>query len=112
MANVLNSTQMTNYRRNTVGMPGTKKIPLMVSEDLLPCLTDAEVATAIAQMRNNATEVIHVITCAVPSDTDPLEAKTGDLVSRSADFNWKTHAEWKRLVGTELVMNAEDGSVL
>lgn len=111
-ASVLNATQMTNYRRNTAGLSGSTKIPLMVSEDLLPCLTDAEVTTALTRMRDNATKVIHVVTCAAESGTDPLVVDLADLTHRSGDFNWKTHARWKQLVGVELVMNAEGGGVL
>lgn len=132
-ASVLNATQMTNYRRNTAGLSGSTKISLMVSEDLLPCLdvptASTEITTALARMRDNATKVIHVVTCArsqfdamtpaaqaalTPAQRDTAQRTTdpADLTARSADFNWKTASEWKRLVGTELVMNAETGAVL
>ncbi len=119
-ASVLNATQMTNYRRNTAGLSGSTKIPLMVSEDMLPCLTDAEVTTALTRMRDNATKVIHVVTCAVASDADPLVVRAGDLDARVSEMLWLTHQAWYARIHRdlaanaprELVLNAETGAVL
>jgi hypothetical protein len=112
VASALTRTQMTSFRSTTVGMAGSALIPLIVTEDLLPALTDAEVTTALTELRRIATKLIHVCTCAAPTTPGGTVAAAADVASRSADFNWKTHAAWKALVGTELVMNAEGGAVL
>lgn len=129
VASALTRTQMTSFRSTTVGMAGSALIPLIVTEDLLPALADAEVTTALTELRRIATKLIHVCTCAASQydmmtrqqratlsvadrTTAERTADATDVAVRSADFNWKTHAAWKALVGAELVMNAEGGVVL
>lgn len=113
-ADVLNATQMTNFRKTTCGLSGTTKIPLLVTEDFLSALTDTEVTTALTQCRANATRVVHIITCA---RADPANASTilaGDLNNRNTtDFVWRTHQGWKSRIGNnETVMDAEGGAIL
>lgn len=113
VASVLNATQMTNFRRNTCGLAGSTKIPLLVTEDLLPALTDGEVTTALTQCRANATRVVHIVTCARPTVPGGATVDSADLANRSTDFVWRTHQGWKTRIGNaESVLNAEGGAVL
>lgn len=112
VADARTRTQMTSFRTTTAGMAGAALIPLVVTEDLLPCLTDAEVTTVLAELRRIAAKLVHICTCALPTTPGGLVNDSANVAARSADFNWKTHAEWKRLVGADLVMNAEGGAVL
>lgn len=110
-ASVLNATQMTNFRKTTMGIAGTTKGPLVVTDDLLAALTDAEVSTALTQLRANFTKVVHIVTCVEPASAGSVTVKAGDLANRSADFVWRTPARVRQLVGTDVVMDAEGRAV-
>jgi hypothetical protein len=111
-ANTLTRTQMTSFRTNTAKMSGATLIPLVVTEDLLPCLTNAEVTTALAELRRIASKLCHIVTCARPASPGSTTVLAGDLTNRLGELNWKTHAGWKALVGSDLIMDAEAGAVL
>lgn len=111
-ANALTRSQMTGFRTNTVKMSGSTPIPLVVTEDLLPCLTNAEVTTVLAELRRISAKLCHIVTCARPASPGSTTVLAGDLTNRLGELNWKAHADWKTLVGTDLVMDAETGAVL
>lgn len=111
-ANALTRSQMTSFRTTTVKMTGATLIPLVVTEDMLPCLTNAEVTTALAELRRISSKLCHIVTCARPAEPGSTIILAGDLTSRLSELNWKTHASWKTLVGADLVMDSETGAVL
>jgi len=120
-ADALNATQMTTFRRTTCGLSGSTKIPLIVTEDMLPALfvsgnptqTETDTTTALTQMRANGTRVVHIVTCAVPTVPGGTVVAAADLTARSTDLVWRTHQGWKDRIGnSETVLNAEGGAVL
>lgn len=86
--------------RTAAGLKSTQKFTAVITEELLPSLTDAEVAVALTELRRVGTVLFHIVT-AVELQAD-----------RMPEFNWKTLAEWKTVVGTELVMGVESGTIL
>lgn len=71
-----------------------------VTEDLLVCLADAEISTALTELRRISASLFHIVTAV------EVEAERG------ASFNWKTLSGWKAVVGTELVFGVESRSVV
>lgn len=80
--------QLTTFRR--MGMVGQQKYPVIFTEDLLPALSnDAEVATALANLRTVGTSLVHLVT---PRMDD--RAQTPDML-------WHSPSEWRALVGSD-----------
>lgn len=76
----------------TTGNPGQRQLfDLCITEDLLPCLTDAEIATALPLLRTHATRVAHIVT--------PLDPTT----TQAPEMNWKTFAQWDALIGSDFL---------
>lgn len=76
----------------TTGNPAQRqKFNLCITEDLLPCLTDAEISTALPLLRTHADFVAHIVS---PRD---------DTTSQAPEMNWKTFAEWKTIVGNDFL---------
>jgi hypothetical protein len=83
---VLSSNAMTQFRR--MGMSGQNRYPLLLTEDLLPAMdSEAEVATALTNLRAIALNVVHLIT--------PLMTDT----AQDPDMLWRTPAQWRSLIG-------------
>ena len=97
-ASVLVRAQMTSTKAS-IGFSGAQKVPLLVTEDLLPVLTNAEITTALTECRRIATNLLHVVTPGDPADPSKL-----------AGLNWKPVATWKTTVAPDAVMNAEAGN--
>lgn len=73
-----------NAARVAMGLPGNKKIDLAVTEDLLPCLSDAEITAALAAIRGQVSaNLLHIVTLANPTS-----------LSNDPRLNWKTGPEW------------------
>jgi len=87
--------------RTAAGLGGSTKFAAAVTDDLLPCLTDAEASTALAELRRVATTLLHIVTPGAAADP-----------AKAAGLNWKSHAAWKSFVGTDLVYSAEGKAVL
>lgn len=59
--NALVSGDMTPSRRDA-GLPGAQRFPIVVTEDLLTCLTDAEIPTALTNLRGIASaNLLHIV---------------------------------------------------
>lgn len=63
----------------------------VVSEDVLPCLTDSECRVFMAAMREVAPNRIHWVSTKMTEDHDPR-------------LNWKTEAEWKAFSAPDYVV--------
>lgn len=81
------------------GLRTNGKFAAIVTEDLLICLTDAEITTALAELRRVSQALVHIVTAV------ELEAE------RNPIFNWKTLPAWKSVVGTESVMGLETDTI-
>lgn len=95
VADATNRTQLTAVR-TTAGLVGSARFGLVVTEDMLPMLTDAEVTTAVTECRRIATNMLHIVTPGTATDASKLTA-----------LNWKSTAAWKALVAPDAVMDAE-----
>ena len=92
---ILNVASMDGVR-SAMGVPGNKKIDVIITEDVLPCLSDAEIAVALPILRDISGTMFHIITC---SDNDH---------TRHPDLNWKTRAQWRALLPvSELIYDTE-----
>ncbi len=86
-------------------LTGNDKFAVAVTEDMLPCLTDAEVTSTISELRLVATSLLH---CVTPANTDDPE----DMARRHPDLNWKKVEVWKALVNPDLVYDEERRKVV
>jgi hypothetical protein len=94
------SGDMTPSRRDA-GLAGAQKFALLVTEDLLPCMSDAEISTTLPLLRGicNA-NLLHIVT------PDPGGQK--DL-----RINWKTADQWHTLLSPpDVAYDAEKDLVL
>lgn len=86
------------------------RFDLIVDEELLGVLSDAEIPVALTELRRIAApparELFHIITCANELDEGPLSpARTV-----YPEFSWRSHSQWVALIGNgESVMNREGG---
>lgn len=84
--NALVSGDMTPARRDA-GLPGAQRFPLLVTEDMLTCLTDAEISTALANLRGiSSANLLHIVTLLDPT------------AGRDPRINWKTLDQWRALL--------------
>ncbi len=89
--------------RSFAGLQGNAKFAGLVTDDLLPCFSDAEVAIAVTESRRIANVVLHIVTC----------SKAGDVPgSRNPELNWKLHSAWAALAAPDKVYDTETGAVL
>lgn len=85
--NALVAGDMTPSRRDA-GLQGNQRFPLLITEDLLSCLTDAEIAAALTNLRGISTSnLLHILT-------------TFDSTAPAHDprCTWKTVNEWRAVV--------------
>jgi hypothetical protein len=70
---------------------GNPRFTLLVTEDLLTCMSDAEAQTTLPLLRARCTtNLLHIVT-----PVDPWAQANGLNDSR---INWKTDAQWKAIV--------------
>lgn len=84
----------------TAGLKGhTPKWPLLFTEDVLPCMSDTEVQTALTNLRARcSTNLVHLVT---PGDGGP---------ECDARINWKTITGWRTvLCPPDVVGDCETG---
>lgn len=98
-ANILIRSELTACL-TFAGLKTNQKFTAIVTEDVLTCLTDAEIVMALTELRRIGTVVFHIVNAV------ELEA------NRLLQFNWKTPAQWKTVVGTESVLTLESYTVL
>lgn len=93
-----------NAAKTAAGIASNGRFAGCLTEDLLPCLTGPnEVANALGEIRRATTRLLHVVT---PGDGQAQPP------GRTPEMAWRTHQEWKNLVGADLVMDTETGAVL
>ena len=97
---LLVSTQVTDVRR-AAGLTGQNRFHLGVTEDVLPVMSDAEIAQAIGVARSASLALLHIVTPGVASDP----AKVSPL-------NWKTMDQWRTFLTSnnqmpDWLLNAE-----
>lgn len=96
------SADMTGVRK-LAGLKANQKFNVTIQEDMFPCMTDAEVSTALGVLRETAASLFHTITCSKPDDIPE---------QRHPGLNWKLQSEWKALVGSDPVLDTETGEVI
>jgi hypothetical protein len=102
---IIDADILTEAGRDAVlaafGGPGQKP-QIVVTEDVMVCLSDAEVValdTACYGWTPNPNPVVHTVTIPPPGEGDP-------------GFNWKTLDGWKGLIPGSYWMDAITGEVL
>jgi hypothetical protein len=83
---LLVSSQVTDVRR-AAGLTGQNRFHLGVTEDVLPCLSDAEVLQGVGFARSATLALVHIVTAIPPS--------TPSIVS---PLNWMVLADWRTLL--------------
>ena len=80
------SADVTGAKRDA-GITGARQFALLATEDLLTCMSDAEVITALPLLRGVcSTNLLHMVT---PLDPTAVQDQR---------INWKTTAQWKAIV--------------
>lgn len=123
---------MATVRTTALGGPITRRFGVVVTEDLLPVLTEVEITAALSALRTIATAMFHIVTT---DDGNSVSLSTADWVKyhdsqrgagppvaatatrpittvRHADLTWLTLAQWKARVGTDSVLDAETGTIV
>ncbi len=98
-ADITNRAQLASTL-TFAGLRTNGRFTAIVTEDVLTCLTDAEIGAALTELRRVSQVLFHMVTAV------ELEAE------RDPRFNWKALQEWKTLISNELVMGIETGSVI
>ena len=73
-----------NALKTSANLKRNDKWHIGITEDVLPCMSDAEVLQAVPFARDGCSNLVHIITPGVV--TDP---------SRVSPLNWKTMVEWR-----------------
>lgn len=103
LRDALVSGDMTPARRDA-GLQGAQKFALLITEDLLECMSDTEIATALPLLRGICSANLgHIIT-----PLDPWCQEHG----ADSRVNWKTYDQWKALLTPPDVVIGADGSVV
>lgn len=80
------SSDMTPSRRDA-GLPGAQRFSLLVTEDLLTCMNDVEIQTALVNLRDtSSTNLLHMVW--------PLDSTT----TQDPRCNWKSVDEWRAIL--------------
>ncbi len=87
--------------RTAAGLAGASRFAAGVTEDLLPCLTVAEVANALGELRRACTTLLHIVT---PGDGQAQPP------GRAPEMTWRTVNDWRQIVGADPVYSAEAGA--
>lgn len=100
-ADITVRSQLTTLR-STAGLTGAQRFRAVVTEDVLPVLTDAEITAALIELRRIAIAgaVLHIVTPGDPADP-----------AKFAPLNWKPIETWRALCAPDLVLDAETGTV-
>jgi SAM-dependent methyltransferase len=122
LGSVLVRANLTTRRQTAGGTFG-----VIVTEDLLPALTDAEVVTARAELARTLTAggaILHLVTCLKPDDqivSDirglpdlPPTPNNVQPVYRLQGLTWKTLAGWKAVaaLAADTIYDIETGAAL
>ena len=94
------NTQSRNAIRSALGLSGNQQPDWLLSEDMLPALTDAEVVNKSAQLRNWVPNVAHYTTAVIKGRVP------------ASSMNWKTLEQWKALIPNDILIEAGTYRVL
>lgn len=87
-----------NGARGDAGLRGKNAFALLVTEDLLTCMSDAEVGACLPLLRGICSaNLLHIVTVADPTAT------------QDSRVNWKAPAQWKALLSPPDVVCGADG---
>lgn len=89
--------------RDAVGLKGNQQFDFILSDDVLPTLSDAEAVTLSTAMRDLGRVVVHLVTPGFADGSDKAGGAREDL-----DYNWHSLAEWRALVGPDRVASLVD----
>jgi hypothetical protein len=95
---ILNEDSLTEQSRANVLNAIGGHIDWVITEDCLPILSDEECIALVNALHLYGGKVAHWVSCSTPSSFGGL--------------NWKTDAEWKQMVGPDLVIRRGSGEVL
>lgn len=86
---------------NAAGIPGgNPKFRAILTEDVLPCLTQPEITTALSVLRGRSQDRAHIITPQIQGSAKQPDGSTiypGGV--QMPGFTWLTHDEWLTLIG-------------
>ena len=98
--NALSSADVTASKTDA-GVRGGAKFAVLVTEDLLTCMSDAEIQTTLPLLRGVCSaNLLHVVS--------PLDPTT----KQDARINWKTMAAWKALLTPDAAYDAVTNQVV
>lgn len=87
---------------NTAGIQGgNPKFKAILTEDVLPCLTDAEIPIALSVLRGRSRSLAHIITPRMQGSTlQPDGSTTYPGGMQVPELTWLTHEEWIAHIGS------------
>jgi hypothetical protein len=94
---IYNEGAQTNNSKRTVRQllnrgGNSQKIDWAITEDILPCFTDAEISQYAPHLRDIATNVAHWVSC------------TFEGATHTMDMNWKTRDSWKAFMTPDWIV--------
>jgi hypothetical protein len=95
---ILFESSLTPESRATIAEAMGRPITVVITEDVLPNLTDNECVELSNAMRLMSQNVVHWVSCATPSSGGGL--------------NWKTADEWKQLLGPDRIVRRGTSEVI
>lgn len=98
-ADTTNNSDVSRIKgRDFADLRGNARFFLVITEDVLPCLTAQDAGVAVGIIQASTTNALHILTCNRNPDSPDPERDT------SLGFNWLTQAAWRSLI------NAAGGS--
>jgi hypothetical protein len=86
--------------RQLLGRGQNQKIDWAITEDILPCFTDAEITQYAPHLRDIATNVAHWV------------SPTFEGAVHTLDLNWKTIDQWKALMSPDWIVQRGGGEAI
>jgi hypothetical protein len=104
-ADVTNNSDVQRIKGNSYArITGQQKFGLIVTEDVLGCLTTSEQGFVVGYLGTQGTNILHIITCIHPEFLGDPPISDRVNLNGEQDGGWKTQAEWRTL------LNANGGS--
>lgn len=101
---ILNEGGLTNTSRKNIlsalGLNQNSKFDVVITEDVLPILSDAECQTLGSALRQFAVKLVHWLSILQPG------------AEQDARLNWKTLEDWKALMGSDTAVQRGSSRVL
>jgi hypothetical protein len=106
-ADMSNNSDAARIKGNQYAkITGQQKFYLIVTEDVLSCLTTQEITVGVGIAQSNADRVLHILMCNRSADGPDPERDT------TMGLNWWTEAAWRTLINsaggsTHVCLNTE-----